>query len=306
MKQTNQDASHSPTCAYVQALAGVHGAEHFVEIAWITKGQSADRKYRILTDGGEKLLVRIGDAVESDRKKAEYTMLSRADAAGIPTQRPLAFGYCADGRTYAVVGWCAGTDTEALLPSLNAQKRYDLGRKAGALLRRLHEMPAPDGVEPWGIRFRRKVQSRIESFDQMQEAPTKGAVMRDYLLAHQALLDARPQTFNHGDYNAGNLIVAPDGTMRVIDFNAYHGGFGDPWWELGENEDEDFLRGQLVGYFPDGVPRDFYPLCAYYAAYGALAALCDAPAEGTAQIDRVCAWFDGLHTDIPTWARHLI
>jgi serine/threonine-protein kinase len=287
---------------------GIPGGERFARVEPIRKGQSGDRKYRVETDEGEALLVRIGDAAEFARKKAEYEMLERAFSAGVPTPRPLGFGLCADKNTYAIVDWCEGIDAEALLPSLTASERRALGEKSGALLRLLHLLPAPDGVEPWSIRFRRKVAARVEAYDAMPERLLGADLIRDYLTARQSLLDKRPQTFNHGDYNAGNLIVASGGAVRAIDFNAYNGGYGDPWWELDADADPDYLNGQLAGYFAGNPPYDYFPMCAYYAAYGALAALCDAlsgesgaPEDGVLSLERVLAWFDGMRADVPSW-----
>lgn len=289
---------------------GIPGADRFTEIVAISKGQSGDEKYHVSTDAGTFLLVRIGSAAESPRKKAEYDMLARAFAAGVPTPRPVEFGLRMDGSACAITSWCEGTDAEALLPALTPHGRRALGEKSGALLRPIHRIPAPENAEPWGVRFRRKLMSRISAYDAMPDKHPGTELVRAFLLAHQSLLDDRPQTFNHGDFNAGNLIVAPDGTMRAIDFNAFGGGCGDPWWELGESDDPDYLNGQIAGYFGGETPRAYFPLCAYYAAYGALAAVCDTrageygtPADGIARLERALACFDGMRAEVPTWYR---
>ncbi len=291
-------------------MTGIPGADRFTEIEAISKGQSGDEKYRVATETGAFLLIRIGSAAESARKKAEFDMLARAFAAGVPTPRPVDFGLRADGSAYAIVDWCEGTDAETQLPALTPHARRALGEKSGALLRRIHQITAPENAEPWSVRFRRKVMSRISAYDTMPERHPGADAVRVFLLARQGLLDDRPQTFNHGDFNAGNLIVAPDGTVRAIDFNAYNGGYGDPWWELGACDDPDYLNGQIAGYFCGKAPRTYFPLCAYYAAYGALAAVCDTrageygtPADGIAHLERVLAWFDGMRAAVPAWYR---
>ena len=293
-------------------MTGIPGADHFTQTEVIRKGQSGDEKYRVATDAGTFLLVRICSQAESGRKKAEYDMLARAFAAGVPTPRPVDFGLRADGSAYAIVSWCEGTDAEALLPARTPRARWELGKKSGALLRLIHGIPAPGNPEAWGTRFRRKVMARVDACDAMQDRHPGADILRNFLLTRQSLLDERPQTFNHGDFNAGNLIVAPDGTMRAIDFNAYNDGYGDPWWELGESDDPDYLNGQIAGYFEDETPRAYFPLCAYYAAYGALAAACDTrageygtPEDGIARLERALAWFDGMRAEVPAWYRPL-
>ena len=46
----------------------------FTKIELINKGMSNDKKYYIETDDGKRLLLRVTDAKEYGRKKAEYGM----------------------------------------------------------------------------------------------------------------------------------------------------------------------------------------------------------------------------------------
>lgn len=291
-------------------MTGIPGSDRFIEVTPVLKGQSGDRKYRVKTGAGESLLLRVGGRSEYERKKAEYEMLERAHAAGIPTPCPVEFGVCANGDPYAILGWREGTDAERLLPRLPREARFALGVQSGALLRQLHALPAPTDAAAWAERFRRKIAARAEAYAALPENHPGADPVRDCLLSRQNLLDARPQSFNHGDYSAGNLIVSPGGKLSVIDFNAYNGGYGDPWWELGQDADGDYLNGQLAGYFEGNPPPGYFPLCAYYAAYGALAAVCDTrageygtPAEGIEHLERVLSWFDNMRGDVPAWYR---
>ena len=52
----------------------IPGYEKFIKTEPLNKGWSSDRKYIIKTAEGEKLLLRIADIAEYDRKKAEYNM----------------------------------------------------------------------------------------------------------------------------------------------------------------------------------------------------------------------------------------
>jgi aminoglycoside phosphotransferase (APT) family kinase protein len=45
-----------------------------------------------------------------------------------------------------------------------------------------------------------------------------------------AILKNRPQYYQHGDYHPGDMIIAPDGSLFVIDWN--RDDFGDPWEEF--------------------------------------------------------------------------
>ncbi|MHC1694151.1 MAG: aminoglycoside phosphotransferase family protein [Eubacteriales bacterium] len=107
-----------------------------------------------------------------------------------------------------------------------------LGMKAGQLLRKLHSLPAPENTEPWGVRFRRKVDTRIDFYTHHPIKSDNADMVIRYLTDNQTLLDSRPQTFNHGDFNTTNLFVSPDGEVGIIDFNYFNSDHGDPWWEF--------------------------------------------------------------------------
>ena len=40
----------------------------------------------------------------------------------------------------------------------------------------------------------------------------------------------RPQTYPHGDYHIGNMMIGNNGQLYVIDFN--RNDYGDPWEEF--------------------------------------------------------------------------
>jgi|SRR5665647_2759928 len=71
----------------------------FAKIEPVNKGWSNDKKYYIETKAGEKLLLRVSDISEYDKKKAEYEAVKRLDGfTDILMSRPLDFGTCNDGK----------------------------------------------------------------------------------------------------------------------------------------------------------------------------------------------------------------
>ena len=295
-------------------MYGIPNSERFARVEPLNKGWSNDTKYRVETVDGEKLLLRVADRAEYGRKKAEYGMLERAARLGVPMTRPVAFGLCGDGQhAYLLLTWCEGADAEEALPRLPPSEHYALGIKAGALLKTLHTLPAPEDAEPWGLRFRRKAEGRIRFYrEHLDPYEDLDHVVR-FLENHKALPDGRPQRFNHGDFNLSNLIVTPDGQIGVIDFNAYNAGYGDPWWEFcsnvwGKPIHGHFRSGMIDGYFQGRPPEDFFRLLEYYYAYDALAAACETDemdeadrADGRRQAGVVLAWFKGFGEVVPTW-----
>ncbi len=285
----------------------------FVKIEPINKGWSNDKKYYIETADGQRMLLRISDE-EHDRKKTEYCMMERVYELGILTPQPLGFGLCAGGKSvYSLSGWLDGEDAEKALPFMSETEQYVVGWKAGETLRKIHTIPAPADAEPWGDWFYRKVQGRIDFYNANPIKTEKGDKIVYFLQHNKYLLDNRPQSFNHGDFNKSNLMVMPDRQIGVIDFNAYNRDHGDPWWEFdptnwGSEPNACFCTGLINGYFGGSPPSEFFQMHRYYLAYDALAALCDTSVnnqgeaeEGRRHLDNVLRWFENMNNPVPTW-----
>jgi len=297
-------------------MGDIPGYEGFTKTELIDKGWSDDKKYFVENKDGRRMFLRISDIEEYDRKKAEYGMMGRVYAIGVLTPEPLGFGLCNDNKNvYSLSGWLEGEDAAEALPRLGGAEQYALGRKAGKLLRRIHTLPAPEDAEPWSDWFYRKVRGRIDFYDASPIQSEDGGIIVRYLRDNRHLLDGRPQTFGHGDFNVNNLMITPDGEIGVIDFNYFNKDHGDPWWEFdpllrgwGSEPSACFHSGMLHGYFYGEPPREFFELFSYYQAYGALAALCDTsvyhqgmPEDGRRHMENVLRWFDNMKNPVPTW-----
>ena len=214
-------------------MKGINSYDTFIKMEPIYKGQSNDEKYYIETVDGKRLLLRVTDIKEYERKKAEYGMMERVYKLGVLTPTPYDFGLCDEGKkVYSLSGWLDGKDAETLIPLMTEEEQYSLGVKAGAVLRKIHTLPAPDDAEPWDVRFRQKVQTRIDLYVKHNLISDNGEIIVQYLNDRQGLLNNRPQTFWHGDYNMGNLLITPDGEIGTIDYNYWNLDYGDPWWDF--------------------------------------------------------------------------
>jgi Predicted aminoglycoside phosphotransferase len=288
----------------------------FAKIEPLNKGWSPDKKYYIETIDGERLLLRIADIDEynCNRKKAEYAALLKAAELDINMSRPIDFGFCNAGKSiYTLLTWCDGIDVDESLPLLSETEQYNIGIKSGKLLNKLHTIPAPDDIEPWNERFWIKVDGRIDYYNTHPIRSDYGDLIVNFLTDNRHLLDNRPQTFNHGDFNKTNIIVTPDGEVGVIDFNAYHSSYGDPWWEFdptnwGNTPNPHYCTGLINGYFNDKPSAEFFEMHRYYLAYDGLAALCETDSgqqgevrEGVKHLENVCKWFDNMKNLMPSW-----
>jgi serine/threonine-protein kinase len=294
----------------------IPGYDSFIKIEPITKGWSGDKKYHIETADGKQMLLRVSDIEELDRKKAEYNMMKRVYALGVLTAEPLGFGLCNDGKScYSLSGWLNGKDAKDVLPFLPETEQYVLGMNAGETLRKIHSMSAPDNVELWRDWFYRKVKRRIDFYTANPFQSENSDIIVRYLQSRIHLLNSRPQTFCHGDFNLSNMIIMHDRQIGVIDFNAFNKDHGDPWWEFdpcmdgwGSEPLKHFHTGLINGYFISDPPSEFFDVLSYYLAYDALAALCDTsvhnqgePEVGRRHMENILRWFDDMNNSVPSW-----
>ena len=196
----------------------------------MNKGWSNDKKYILTTSNNKKLLLRVSDKTAYDDKKTIFEKLKQAAALNLNTPHPVDFGLCDDEESvYLLLTWVEGDDALSVLPNMSSSQQYLLGNKVAEVLLKLHGLPVPEDIEPWGSWFRREeVQDRIDFYNDNVRSH-EGDLLVKYLLDNQDLLNNRPIAFMHGDCNIGNVIVTPDFEIGLIDFCS---DYGDPWWEF--------------------------------------------------------------------------
>ena len=284
--------------------------ESIVSRTPIDKGWSGDKKYCVTTAAGEKYLLRISPAERQARRQAEFARMQTVAALGIPVCRPVEFGVCDEG-VYALQGWIEGADAEAVIPALPEEKQYAYGLDAGRILAKLHSIPAPADTPAWEPRFNAKIDRKIAMY---QACPLKyegGEAFLDYLAENRHLLADRPQTYQHGDYHIGNMMVDDKGVLTVIDFDK--DDFGDPWEEFNRivwcaQAAPAFASGLVDGYFGGAVPGEFWQLLALYISANTLGSLPWAIPFGEGEIRvmrtqaaQVLGWYDHMTNVVPTW-----
>lgn len=293
----------------------IPGYDDFIKIEPIKKGWSSDEKYYIETADGKRLLLRIANVTEYNRKKTEFEIMGQMAALDIPMQQPVDFGTCNKGKkVYVLLTWVDGKDAESILPLLSETEQYVLGLKSGEILRQLHSISEPNIHKDWETRFNRKTDRRIDTYYKYQEEALtwKGEKhFLAYIERNRHLLKNRPQCYQHGDYHTGNMIIAPDNLLHIIDWN--RNDFGDPWEEFNRitfsaHTSPHFATGQLRGYFGGEPPELFFRLLAFYIASNQLGVVGWALPFGKSEIDfakkqneEVLHWYDNMQTFVPSW-----
>ncbi len=282
----------------------------FVTKEPINKGWSKDKKYCVTDGNGTRYLLRISDISEYDKKKSEFDMMKQVAALGVPMCKPLEFGVSDEG-VYSVQSWIDGEDAEEAISRYSEAEQYAYGFEAGRILRKIHSIPAPPTVEAWKIRFNRKMDHKIKTYTECPLKYDHGQAFIDYINDNRHLLHGRPQTYQHGDYHIGNMMIGNDGKLYIIDFN--RNDFGDPWEEFNRivwcaQAAPLFASGMVNGYFDNAVPLEFWKLLALYISSNTLSSLYWAIPFGEGEIatmrnqaKEVLTWYDGMKNPIPTW-----
>ena len=250
----------------------------FVSKEPVPKGWSSDKKYCITDEQGNRFLLRVTPIEKYDDKKREYELMRRVAELGVPMCVPLEFGTC-DEDVYSII----------------------------------HSIPAPETQEDWEARFNRKIDRKIVLYEACPIKYENGQAEAfiDYINNNRSLLVGRPQTFQHGDYHIGNMMIGRDGKLYIIDFNRCD--FGDPWEEFNRivwcaQKAPVFASGMVDGYFDGAVPDGFWRLLALYISSNTLSSLPWAVPFGEKEIATmrnqatdVFNWYNGMNDPVPAW-----
>ena len=279
----------------------------------IKKGWSCDKKYCVTVSSGTKYLLRITPYDKSGTRKALFEMLGQVAALGIPMCRPVEFGTCDDG-IYTLYTWVDGVDAETVIPTLPKEAQYAYGIQAGEILKQIHTIPAPAAQEDWHTRFNRKTDYKIQKYKDCGIRFDGDDKVITYLRNNRDMFKGRPQSFQHGDYHIGNMMVDKSNRLVIIDFDRFD--FGDPWEEFNRivwcaQAAPRFAAGMIDGYFDKKPPMQFWQCLAFYIGSNTLSSIYWGAEFGQRDLDvmlhqarDVLLWYDSFSAVVPSWYRH--
>lgn len=279
----------------------------------ITKGWSCDKKYCVTVSAGTKYLLRITPYDKSNHLAAVFAILKKMSTLDIPMCRPVELGTCDDG-VYTLYTWVEGKDARDVIPLLPQSEQYALGLKAGEIAKQIHTIPAPETQEDWYTRFHRKTDWKIMKYRGCGIRFDGDTKVMQYLADHRDVFKDRPQSFQHGDYHLGNMMIQ-DGKLVIIDFGG--ADFGDPWEEFNRivwcaQPAPYFATGMIDGYFDQSPPIQFWDCLAFYIGSNTLSSIYWGMNFGQSDLDimlkqaqDVLFWYDNFQTVIPNWYKRL-
>ena len=275
----------------------------------IEDGWSSDKKYCVEKLDGSKYFLRIEQESKYESTKELFSTLEQIALLDVHICEPIEVGYCADG-VYSLQSWVNGCDLKDVVHKMPEEEQYLLGVKAGENLRKIHSINAQKNQGTWAKHFNAKIDKTIKSYDECGLRLEGDAYILDYIKKHRHLLNDRPQSFQHGDYHIGNMMME-EGKLKIIDFNRH--SFGDPWEEFNRivwsaAVSPHFATGQIKGYFEGKPPLDFFKLLSLYIAHNTISSLPWAIKFGQDEIDvmrnqakDVLKWYDNMQRHMPVW-----
>ena len=146
--------------------------------------------------------------------------------------------------------------------------QYQLGKKVGTELRKLHSASPNDIVLDWKSEIEQKAELFLEHYYRLNIEFTNSQYAITYLKENISLMSNRPLVALHGDFHWNNCVVDQQGKVGIIDFSG--NAVGDPWYEFGGTlwaleYSDSFVNGQIDGYF-ETLPDYFWNIFKYYVA----------------------------------------
>ncbi|KAA3631941.1 MAG: phosphotransferase family protein [Bacteroidetes bacterium] len=282
----------------------------------IKEGWSDDEKYYIQDDKGHEYLLRISAGNKYEEESQYYNALSKLNRIDIISSKLLDSGLCNNGKnTFRLFTWVTGEELLKKIGHYSEREQYKYGYESGQVLKEIHKIGSPAHKENWAKHYNQKIDKKIELYKHCGITFPGSEQIIDYIQRQRSLTAGRPQSFHHGDFHIGNLLLTPENRIGVIDFNRLD--FGDPWEEFNRitwsaDKSAWFASGQINGYFNDEVPNGFFELMALYIAVNQIGSLPWAIPFGDKevtiilnQINEVLSWYENFDQSVPNWYRRL-
>nr|WP_290443454.1 phosphotransferase [Sporolactobacillus kofuensis] len=295
-------------------MRDIPGSDQWMNIEEIHAGWSHDQKYVVQLHNRRKYLLRLSSSDQYPRRMKEYDVVKKLLPLDINISKPVSFGRCDNNRkVFTLMTWVDGESASHILPSLSPEKQYELGYQAGKILKQIHLVQVSKGHTSWHDFYNDKIDRKLLSYKDCGIRVPDADMIIDFINVNRSLVKDRPQTFQHGDYHCGNMVIKEKQRIGIIDFDRLD--IGDPWEEFNRitwcaGISEAFATGRINGYFENNVPAEFFPLMALYLATNLISSVPWSIAYGqheievmTKEIEKTMEAFANFTSVIPKWYR---
>lgn len=292
-------------------LSDIEDSRNWIEIEPIEIGLSGENKYHITRCNGVELILRTS-GIENYKRHCESAKFSQYihDSLGLNMNLPIEVAACGgDTLAYTLYTWVEGEDADTKIRNIHTPEQVRFGEKAGALLRRIHEVKAPDDILPWDEYYQKHLDELLGKFRIIGVNFKGRRETLDFIERNRHLVKDRPQTALHGDFRSGNLVIGNDGEYGIIDFGRWC--WGDPYMDfqcVSRSCTIAFARGQINGYFGGDIPGDFFSLVGLYTAVDTIRRICeayrygrDALGQAISAAEKTVREYNGFEGMIPSW-----
>ncbi|WP_145946830.1 phosphotransferase family protein [Paenibacillus sp. Y412MC10] len=278
----------------------------------LEKGFSDARKFVLYQVDNPVYLLRIHEGSTYARQRMEFKLLRKHEANQVRCSKPLVAGLAGHlDLCYLLLSYIPGVSGDVVLPGLAPEAQLQQGAAAGRELRKIHQV-IPDVPIDWAARRAEKYRKKKEMLREIGLRFHRQNDLEKYIDDNLGLLEKSPVTFQHDDFHPSNLIFQHGCLAGVIDFGRFD--WGDPWEEFFKlpkytcQVSPYFAKGQVLGYFQDGIPDDFWPKYNLFVALNQHATLIggiqhDRVQETLKKIERTIDTHDFQNGGPPAWYR---
>jgi len=288
--------------------------DRFMKIVPVTIGRSATRKYIVEDKSGLKAFLKIEPIENYSNVKKYFLMLEKLYSTGVITPQPIEYGKCEEG-AYILSNFVGSNNNNLgeVLPHLTDEKRYLLGRKAGRLLKKIHQAPLlrnKNMRHHWNERFPKWAKDLAELYIKSPNKLDGYEYYLEILRETPNSLNQRSSCFLHFDYGSHNLLLQEE-KLWAIDFGSIEAKDGDPYYDFRHifthgSKYPYFSTGAINGYFEGHPPEDFFKSTRFYLAWdiikSSLRTNDTAMIESIAVLAKNCLLsYDNMKLDQPSW-----
>lgn len=240
----------------------------------IKHGWSKDTKYYIKDRMGHQFLLRISSIEEKKNKEKIYRIIQSINELDFEMSKAIDYGMCNDFKNvYMLFSWVEGEPLENVIASIDEQKQFILGVKAGQILKKIHSVNVKQIDIPKEDLAKKKLKKLKRYEDSRYRIPNDKRII-DYVKSNIQLINQSNPVYTHGDFHIGNFIYLNKEDLGIIDFDRLN--CGDRYEEFYKlqsfviEKSIPFAIGQIKGYFEENPPEIFWEVQKVYVAHASL------------------------------------